>query len=615
MTADKMKQANEANKIRNIAIIAHVDHGKTTLVDHLLRQSGLFRTNEHVDERVMDSMDLEKERGITIAAKNASFVYRDVRVNIVDTPGHSDFGGEVERVLNMVDGAILLVDASEGPLPQTRFVLKKALDQGIKVIVCINKIDRPDARINEVMNEIFDLFIDLDAPEDQVDFSTIYAVAREGYATTDPAVRTENLSILFDWIIDKFPPPPGDVKEPLQLMVANIDYNDYVGRLAIGRVRNGVLRVGEEVLVVQDEGKQKKIKVTALFRYEGMKQVPATEIPAGDIAILAGLEDINIADSVTSVANPRPLKRMEIEEPTVGIMLSVNDGPFSGLEGKYVTSRKILERLERELRYNVSIRLEPTPTPETFKVLGRGELQLAVLIEQMRREGFELTVGKPQVIFRTVDGVRQEPMENVIVDVAEDYTGIVTEKMGIRKGIMTNMSNKGSGRVRLEFKIPARGLIGYRSEFMTDTRGTGLLNTQYAGYENYKGEITHRMNGSMIADRKGKATAYAIWNLEERGRIFIQPTQETYDGMIVGEHAKENDLVVNICREKKLSNVRASGSDEAIKLTPSRPMTLEQALEWIRDDEMIEVTPKSIRLRCRELDPNKRKRSNSEKAD
>ena len=602
------------DKIRNIAIIAHVDHGKTTLVDHLLRQSGLFRSNEHIAERVMDSMDLERERGITIAAKNASFYYKDYKVNIVDTPGHSDFGGEVERVLNMVDGAILLVDASEGPLPQTRFVLKKALDQGMKVIVCINKIDRPDARIDEVLNEIFDLFIDLDASEEQADFPVVYAVAREGFATTDPKVRTKDLSILFDWICEKFPPPPGDASAPLQLLVSNIGYNDYVGRLGIGRVRNGVLRVGDEVMISQDQDRMKKLRISALFNFDGLKQVQTKEVIAGDIAIVAGIEDINIGDSFVSVLDPKPLPRLRIEEPTVGMMIWVNDSPFSGLEGTNVTSRKLLERLQKELRHNVALRLEPTETPETQKLLGRGELQLAILVEQMRREGFEMTIGKPQVVFKSVNGEKHEPMEAVIVDVAEAYTGVVTEKLGIRKGVMTNMVNKGSGRVRLEFLIPARGLIGYRSEFLTDTRGTGLLNTQYAGYEPYRGDIVHRMNGAMVSDRKGAATAYALWNLEERGRIFILPGAEVYDGMIIGEHAKDNDLIVNVCREKKLTNVRASGSDEAIKLTPIKPMTLEQAMEWIREDECIEITPENIRVRCRELDPHKRKRTKSSEA-
>jgi GTP-binding protein len=599
------------DRIRNIAIIAHVDHGKTTLVDHLLRQSGLFRQNESVAERMMDSMDLERERGITIAAKNASFVYKDHRINIVDTPGHADFGGEVERALTMVDGAILLVDASEGPLPQTRFVLKKALELGLQVIVCINKIDRPDARINEVHNEVFDLFVDLDATEEQVDFPLVYAVAREGFATLDPNVRTSDMTILFDWIIEKFPAPKFDENAPLQMMVANIGYNDYVGRLGIGRVRNGAIRIGDEVLVSYENNRTKKTKVSALFRYEGMKQIPTQSVSAGDIAILAGFEEINIGDSVTSPTESKPLPRLRVEEPTVGITISVNDGPFAGLEGKQVTSRKILERLEKELLYNVAIRMEPTDSPETFKVFGRGELQLGVLIETMRREGFELVVGKPQVLFKTENGQKLEPMENAVIDVAEEYTGVVTEKLGRRKGIMMNMVNKGSGRVRLEFLIPARGLIGYRSEFLTDTRGTGLLNTHFAGYEPYKGDLVHRMNGAMVADRKGVATAYALWYLEERGKHFILPGTECYDGMIIGEHAKENDLVVNVSREKKLTNVRASGTDEAIKLTPIKPLTLEQGLEWINDDECVEVTPRTIRLRCRELDPHKRKRKSS----
>lgn len=599
-----------ADKIRNIAIIAHVDHGKTTLVDHLLRQSGLWRNNEAVVERVMDSMDLEKERGITIAAKNASFYYKDHKVNIVDTPGHSDFGGEVERILNMVDGAVLLVDASEGPLPQTRFVLKKALEQGKRIIVCINKIDRPDSRIDEVLNEIFDLFIDLDATEEQADFPVVYAVAREGWCTTDPKVKGTDLTPLFDWVIEKFPAPSGSNTETLQVMCSNIGWNAFVGRLGIGRVLNGVLRVNDEAVIATVNG-NKKSKISALFAYDGMKQVPTKEIVAGDIAIVAGFEDIDIGDTITSVSNPKPLPRIVVEEPTVAMMMSVNDSPFAGLEGKNVTSRKILERLEREIKTNVAIRLEMTDRPEQFKLLGRGELQLGVLVEQMRREGYECTIGKPQVIFKTVDGKKQEPMERATVDVAEAYTGVVTEKMGIRKGIMTNMVNKGSGRVRIEFEIPSRGLIGYRSEFLTDTRGTGLLNTQFIGWDDYKGEIVFRKNGAMVSDRKGKTTPYALWYLEERGKIFVLPGTECYDGMIIGENAKENDMIVNCTREKKLTNVRASGTDEAVKLTPIKPLTLEQAMEWINDDECIECTPSSIRLRVRELDPHKRKRQAS----
>lgn len=595
----------DPKKIRNIAIIAHVDHGKTTLVDHLLKQAGTFRENEQVDDRLMDSMDLEKERGITIAAKNASFMYKDIKINIVDTPGHSDFGGEVERILNMVDGAILLVDASEGPLPQTRFVLKKALEQNIKVIVCINKIDRSDARIQEVLNEVFDLFIDLDATEEQCDFHTVYAIAREGMATLDPNVKTDNLNVLYEAIINLVPPPKIQENHPLQMMVSNISYNDYVGRLAIGRIFAGSIKVGDEVLCIQEKG-QKKVKVSALFHYQVNAQVPVNEIGAGDIAIIAGLQDFTIGDTITSAIDPRPLKRIAVEEPTVGMIFSVNNGPFAGMDGKQITSRKILERLEKELLHNVALRVEKTENTDAFKVLGRGELQLGVLIEQMRREGFELLVSKPQVIYKHEDGKKLEPMELAVIDIEDQFVGAVTEKLGQRKGIMTNMVQKGSGRTRLEFRIPSRGLIGYRSEFLTDTRGTGLLNTQFGGWDEYKGEISSRNTGAMISDRKGMATAYAIWNLQERGIMFVTHQDDVYEGMIVGEHAKENDLEVNITREKKLTNVRASGSDEAIRLVPVKPMTLEKAMEWIKDSELIEVTPNHIRLRCRELDPHKR---------
>lgn len=603
---------NDPQKIRNIAIIAHVDHGKTTLVDHLIKQAGTFRDNQHVAERLMDSMDLEKERGITIAAKNASFQYKDIKINIVDTPGHSDFGGEVERTLNMVDGAILLVDASEGPLPQTRFVLRKALEQKIKVLVCINKIDRSDARIQEVMNEVFDLFIDLDASEEQCDFKPIFAIAREGMATMDPEKHTKDLTVLYEAIINQVPPPKVVLDAPLQLMVSNISYNDYVGRLAIGRVRGGKIKVGDDVLCVQDKGVQKKVKVSALFAYHVNAPMAVEEIGAGDIAIVAGIEDFTIGDSITDALNPTPLPRISVEEPTVGVVFLVNNGPFAGQDGKSVTSRKILERLERELLYNVAIRVEKMDTTDAFKVIGRGELQLGVLIEQMRREGFELCVSKPSVIFKQVDGKKMEPMEIAVIDIEDTFVGAVTEKLGQRKGIMINMVQKGSGRTRLEFRIPSRGLIGYRSEFLTDTRGTGLLNTQFDGWDEYKGEIQSRNTGSMISDRKGMATAYAIWNLQERGIMYVTHGQDVYEGMIVGEHAKENNLEVNITREKKLTNVRASGSDEAIRLVPVRPMTLEKAMEWIRDDELIEVTPKHIRLRCRELDPHKRTKSTRE---
>lgn len=595
------------DKIRNIAIIAHVDHGKTTLVDHLIKQAGTFRDNEQVNERLMDSMDLERERGITIAAKNASFVYKDIKINIVDTPGHSDFGGEVERVLNMVDGAILLCDASEGPLPQTRFVLRKALEQNLKIIVCINKIDRSDARIDEVHNEIFDLMVDLDAPDEVLDFHPVYAIAREGMATLDPYVKTDNLNVLYERIVNDVPPPKINEGTSLQLMVSNLSYSSFVGRLAIGRVRAGQVKVGDELLCLQENG-SKKFKVTALFQYKVNSPVQVQEIFAGDIAIVAGLEDMQIGDTLTSVNDPKPLPRIKVEEPTVAMIFSVNDGPFAGRDGKKVTSRQILDRLERELLTNVAIRLEKTASNEAFKVIGRGELQLGVLIEQMRREGFELCVSKPQVIMKEENGRKLEPFEHATIDVEDAFVGVVTEKMGIRKGVMQNMMTKGSGRTRLEFIIPARGLIGYRSEFMTDTRGTGLLNTQFHGWDDYRGEISARVNGSMVSDRQGVTTTYAIFNLQERGKMLVVPGTDVYMGMVIGEHAKENDLEVNITREKKLTNVRASGSDEKLTLVPVKPLTLEQAIEWITDDELIEVTPNHTRIRCRELDPHKRRR-------
>lgn len=592
----------DPEKIRNIAIIAHVDHGKTTLVDHLLKQSGLFRDNEKVEERVMDSGDLEKERGITITAKNTSMFYKDYKINILDTPGHSDFGGEVERVLNMVDGAILLVDASEGPLPQTRFVLMKALAQNIKVFVCINKIDRKDARIQEVRNEIFDLFIDLEAPEEQADYEALYAIAREGMVTTDPDNIPENksLELMYQWIIDKLPPPDAKIDGPLQIMVSNLGYNDYVGRLAIGRIRQGSIKMGEEILVCQEKG-NKKIRVTALYSFDGLKQTPVQEAGAGDIVVVAGFEDVNIGDTLTSIATPAPLPRTKVDEPTVEITLAVNDGPFAGKDGKHVTSRKILERLERELLTNVAIRVIPTDRPEVWRLLGRGELQLAVLAEQMRREGFEFILGKPQVILKK-DGDRTlEPMEKIFVDVPEIYTGIVSEKLGPRKGVMMNMAPMHGGRMRLEFIIPSRGLIGYRSEFLTDTKGLGLLNREFAGYDDFKGEISSRLNGALVSDRLGKTTPYAIFHLEDRGRFFINASTDVYAGMIVGENAKDNNLVVNVCREKKLSNVRSSGADEAIRLTPVKPFNIEQAMEWIKDDELIEITPNHVRMRVKDL--------------
>jgi GTP-binding protein len=508
----------------------------------------------------------------------------------------------------MVDGCILLVDASEGPLPQTRFVLRKALEQNLKVMVCVNKIDRSDARIQEVHNEVFDLFIDLDATEEQADFTTIYAIAREGMATLDPEVRTNSLEVMYQKIIELVPPPKIEENAPLQMMITNISYNNFVGRLAIGRLRSGKIRVGDEVLCCMANDVNKKLKVSALFQYKVNRQVPVEEVGAGDIAIIAGLEDFGIGDTVTSAVEPRPLPRIRVEEPTVGMVFSVNGGPFAGRDGKNITSRKIFERLEKELLHNVALRVEKTDTTDSFKVIGRGELQLGVIIEQMRRENFELCVSKPQVVFKMVDGVKHEPMEIAVIDIEDAYTGVVSEKLGKRKGIMTNMSTKGSGRTRLEFRIPSRGLIGYRSEFLTDTRGTGLLNTMFDGWSEYRGDITHRQNGAMISDRQGATTAYALWYLEERGKLLIEAGTEVYSGMIIGEHAKDNDLEVNACREKKLTNVRASGSDEAVKLTAIKPLTLEQAIEWINEDELIEVTPNFIRIRCRELDPHKRKK-------
>ncbi len=593
-------------KIRNVAIIAHVDHGKTTLVDHLLKQSGMFRSNQHVAERFMDSMDLEKERGITIQAKNASFNWRDHKVNIVDTPGHSDFGGEVERILNMVDGCLLLVDASEGPLPQTRFVLKKALEQNLKVIVVINKIDRPDARIQEVVNEVFNLFIDLDASDAQADFPIIYAIAREGKATLDPSEPGKDLTILLDWLVDKIPPPKANIDKPLQILVSNLSYSSFVGRLAIGRIYSGQIKLGDEVMLCAEKS-QHKFKVSALFSFSLSEQQQVKEMLAGDIAVIAGAEDLSIGDTIASMVDPQPLPRIQVEEPTVAVLFMVNDGPFAGREGKLVTSRNIKDRLEKEILHNVAIRVELTDQTDRFKVVGRGELQLCVLMETMRREGFEFMVSKPKVIFKNEGGKQLEPMEVVIVDVDENYTGVVTQKMGERKGVIMSMDTKGAGRVRLQFRIPSRGLIGYRSEFLTDTRGTGLLNTQYDGYDEYRGDITGRTTASIIADRAGKATPYAMDGMHQRGRLFINPGAEVYEGMVVGEASKGIDLNVNFVREKKLTNHRASGSEEKMDIVIVKPLTLEQSLEWISDHEFIEVTPKSIRIRCIELDPHKRK--------
>ena len=591
--------------LRNIAIIAHVDHGKTTLVDTLLRQSGTFRDNERVQERVMDNIDLERERGITIMAKNTSVRYNGVKINIVDTPGHADFGGEVERTLKMVDGVLLLVDASEGPLPQTRFVLKKALELGLPPILVINKIDRPDARISEVVNEVYDLFIDLDANDIQLDFPIVYTNARDGLAKLKMEDEAKDLKPLFDLILKTIPVAEGDESGPLQLLVMNIDYNDYVGRLAIGKIFSGTASVAAPIGVVTHNGTI-KTKITSLFEFEGLKRVDAQNATIGDIVALAGIEGVNIGDTITDPDNPVALPRIAVDEPTISMIFSINTSPFAGKEGKFVTSRHLKERLEKELLYNVAIRVEKSEATDSFKVLGRGELQLAILIEMMRREGYELSVSQPETITKERDGKIFEPMENLVIDCPEEFIGVVTQKLGSRKGRMTKMANNGHGRVRLEFRIPARGLIGFRSEFLTDTRGTGLLNHIFDGYELWQGPIAKRATGALVADRSGKTTTYALYHIQPRGELFIKESTAVYEGMIVGENSRENDIDVNVIKEKKLTNMRASGADEALRLVPHRQLSLEQALEFIKEDELVEVTPGSIRLRKRILESNKR---------
>ncbi|MCG3160306.1 MAG: GTP-binding protein TypA/BipA [Acidobacteria bacterium] len=594
------------DRIRNIAIIAHVDHGKTTLVDAMLKQSGLFRANERVVERVMDSMDLERERGITIMAKNTSVRYGDYKINILDTPGHSDFGGEVERVLTMVDGVLLLVDASEGPLPQTRYVLSKALELKLKPIVVINKIDRQDARAPEVVNEVFDLFIDLDADDEQIEFPILYAISRDGVAKHELDHEGRDLQPLFEEIVRTIPPPLGAEDAPLQMLVANLDYNEYVGRLAIGRIFNGAVAVGDQIAVVGFDGQLQKTKITQLYAFEGLKQTPIEQASAGEIIALAGIEGINIGDTVTSATEPRPLPRIRVDEPTISMIFGVNTSPFAGKEGRFVTSRQIRARLDKELLGNVAIRVEDTDSADSFKVSGRGELQLAILIEQMRREGFELNVARPQVVTRKIDGETHEPIELAVIDVPDQFIGVVTEAMGRRRGTMAKMINHGHGRVRMEFEIPSRGLIGFRNEFLTETKGTGLLNTLFLRWGKWQGELEGRGSGSLVADRPGDATGYAIYNLQERGEIFVKPQTAVYEGMIVGENSRDVDLDVNIVREKKLTNMRASTADEALRLVPVRELTLEQAIEYIADDELVEVTPQSIRMRKKTLAANMR---------
>ena len=597
------------SSIRNIAIIAHVDHGKTTLVDAMLRQSGTFRSNETIVERVMDSNELERERGITILAKNTAILYHDVKINIVDTPGHSDFGGEVERALKMVDGVMLLVDASEGPLPQTRYVLSKALEAKLPPILVINKIDRSDARPQEVLNEVYDLFIDLDAKEDQLDFPVLYTNAKAGTATSDVAVAGENLRPLFDAILTTIPLPTGDPAGPLQILVANLDYSDYLGRLAIARVFNGRMFTGEEVAIAKLDGSLHKTKITKLFSFSGLKRTDITETTLGDIIAVAGVEGITIGETITDAENPAPLPHITIDEPTIAMQFTVNTSPFAGREGTYVTSRNLRERLQKELLTNVSLRVEETGSTDIFTVMGRGELQLSILIEMMRREGYELMVGKPEIVTKRVDGKLMEPVEHLTVDVPEEFVGVVMEQLGSRKSEVKNMHNHGYGRVRIEFRVPSRGLIGLRSQLLTDTRGTIVMNSLFDGYTEWLGDIPHRLTGALISDRGGSTTAYALWGLQERGTLFLGPGVEVYEGMIIGENAKDNDLDVNVVREKKLTNMRASTADEAIRLVPFQLMNLEQAIEFIADDEFAEVTPKSLRLRKRVLQANKRKKS------
>ena len=601
-----MSVANHSR--RNIAIIAHVDHGKTTLVDALLHQSGTFRANERVAERAMDSNDLERERGITIMAKNTAVHYRDVLINIVDTPGHADFGGEVERTLSMVDGVMLLVDASEGPLPQTRFVLRKALERRLTPIVVVNKIDRPDARPQEVLNEIYDLFIDLDASDEQLEFPVLYTNARKGTATTDQLGDGRDLRPLFDAVLEHVPPPRGDADAPLQLLVANLDSSDYVGRIAIGRIFNGRVKVGDQVVICKLDSAMQPTKVTKLYAFEGLKRVDIQEAAAGDIVCLAGIENITIGETISDAEQPMAIPPIAIDEPTVSMIFGVNTSPMAGRDGQYVTSRQLKERLDRELLGNVSIRLEPTDSPEQVKVVGRGELQLSILIEMMRREGFELQVSRPDIVTKSINGIVVEPVEELIIDVPEEHQGVVIAQVGERKGTMTKMVNNGSGRVRLEFRIPARGMIGFRSQFMTDTKGTGIMNHLFSSWEPWHGAIASRSNGVLVADRAGVATAYAIFNLQERGEIFIDPSTAVYEGMIIGENSRPADMDVNVTKEKKQTNMRASTADEAIRLVPPRRLGLEQAIEFINDDELVEVTPSSIRLRKRILAGNMRPR-------
>jgi GTP-binding protein len=601
--------SNSKINIRNVAIIAHVDHGKTTLVDGLLRQSGIFRENEQVAERVMDSNDLERERGITILSKNTAVTYKDIKINIVDTPGHADFGGEVERVLKMVDGVLLLVDSFEGTMPQTRFVLKKALQLNLKPIVVINKIDRPEARPLEVLDEVLDLFIELGADDHQLEFPVVYASSREGYAVLDLKDEPKNLVPLFETIIENVPAPVGSADEPLQFLVSNIDYDDYVGRIAVGRVERGTITSGQQAVLCKKDGSIQNIKVSKLYTFKGLKRTETQTCSVGDIIAVSGISNITIGETVCDVNSPEPLPFVDIDEPTLSMTFSVNNSPFAGREGTYVTSRHLRDRLFKELETNVSLRVEETDSADSFEVSGRGELHLSILIETMRRQGYEFQVSKPTVIYKEVDGQKLEPIEYLIIDVPEDFMGVVMEKLGTRKAELVNMHSSQQGYMRLEFKIPARGLIGYRSEFLTDTKGNGIMNHVFNGFEPYKGEISGRQRGSMIAWENGEAVTYGLYNAQERGSLFITPGTNVYEGMIVGENARSEDIVVNVCKKKHVTNMRASGSDEALRLTPPVVMSLEQALEFIADDELVEVTPENIRLRKRILNTEQRAKS------
>lgn len=601
------KKTARNESLRNIAIIAHVDHGKTTLVDQMFKQSGVFREGQDVDDRVMDSMDLERERGITIAAKNCSIHWRDRKINIIDTPGHADFGGEVERSLSMCDGVILLVDASEGPLPQTRFVLEKALNAGLKLLVVINKIDRTDARPDEVLNEVYDLLIDLGADDDQLEFPLYYAIGRDGIAKKNLEDEASNLHILLDAVVEEVPAPSYDPDAPFQMLVSDLSYSDYLGRLAIGRVTNGTAHSNEQLVCLGENNSKKSLRVSRLQTYGGLKVVDTDSAQPGDIIVLSGIEDVTIGDTICTVDNPQALPRITVDEPTVSMRFGINTSPLAGQEGSQVTSSKIKERLTREALSNVAIRVEETDDRDAFLVKGRGEFQMAIIIETMRREGFELNVGRPEVIYkRDESGKLLEPIEHLYVDCDEASMGVITEKLAMRKGRMTNMVNNGTGRVRMEFSIPSRGLIGYRDEFLTDTKGTGIMNSYLEGYGDHRGEFPTRYSGSIVSDRAGKAVAYALFNLEPRGSLFINPGDAVYEGMIVGEHNRENDIDVNPTKGKKLTNMRASGKDDAVVLTNVLPMTLERALHFIREDELVEITPEAIRLRKVELNSQKR---------